>query len=349
MPATSVIVPVSASRPVIPVLPVRTVGPTGVTGPTGNTGPTGAGGAASTVTGPTGNTGSTGAVGAASTVTGPTGNTGPTGFGATGPTGAAGTPASAGATGSTGPTGAVGAASTVTGPTGNTGSTGSGATGPTGNTGPTGTGGGFERSQVKPTTATWGTQVNFGAASIANSTNGVVLTETSTSTSANHIRAVVQAFPGSGGTTDFTAYARFQRGWLPQKFIAGGLLLYESGTSKMVLYGFGGDTAGSSLLSIQNYTDGNTPSTTPFATNEAPSEPGYFWLKVVYNHTTTPNYSFYYSFDGATWIDLTWTENKTTFFTTNADNIGIWINTVRNAGASGVQNIGCSSWEITTP
>ena len=349
---------------VVPV-PLRTPGPAGPTGATGVTGPTGVTGSGNT--GPTGNTGPSGGPTGSTGVTGPTGSTGSTGpLGFTGPTGVTGAKGATGNAGSGGPVGATGPQGTGSiGPGGPTGATGAGgptgpSAGPTGATGPTGTAGvtgpsggptgptgvtgpasnmSPDRAVVTPTTSTWSTWVNQGGATLTNESWGVLLEETSTSTSVNHLRCKVNAFP----VGDFTAYARFTRAWFSQNFIAAGIVIRESATGKLVILRIGGDQS-AGKIGVDKYTDADTGVGALFQSN-TDVEPGVFWLKVTYVSGSTPNYVFSISYDGNAWNDIA-IMNKTTFFTTNGDQIGIFINTVQQSGAGFVQRVGCTSWEV---
>lgn len=195
------------------------------------------------------------------------------------------------------------------------------------------------RPLIKPTTAILPTWVNQASASISDNQWGVLLQETCISTGTNHLRGRVQAFPGG----DWTAIARFTRGWQSRDFIQGGLMIRESSTGKIVTMQVGGASA-TSRLNVTKWSDADTPGATIFAENNEP-EPGVWWFKVVYVSGSTPNYSFYMSFDGYTWWPMG-TMNKTTHFTTDGNQIGIWINTVTAAGTGGIDYLGCSSWEI---
>lgn len=334
---------------IVPV-PVRTpgaIGPTGstgVTGPTGSTGPSGVTGTVGPTgpsggpTGATGISGPTGATGA----TGPLGFTGPTGpSGRQGVTGPAGSQGPAGLNGSTGATGATGANSSVTGPTGSVGATGpsggpTGATGPTGTPGVTGPSGG-PTGVTGPTGATGSVQPFFIAPTIPVSSSfatvlgsavtvtdiggyGIVF-ESDTTGTTDDIRGRVQTIPGSWTS----AVMRCVRGWQEINYASGGLVLYESGTGKLITFSAGHPGGG---IEIGKWT-GLTSFATDYYNNS--NEVGHtdLYLRIDYDGS---NYTWSWSQDGTTYVKLL-TKSKSDFFTTAADNIGFYLDLNGNGGS----------------
>lgn len=324
MPVSNITVPI-----VIPAVPVRIVsgpsGPTGVTGATGSTGtfgPTGPSGGPTGATGHNGVDGATGPTGAGG-VTGPSG--GPTG--STGPTGASGT------IGATGATGATGAPSTVTGPTGAAGS--AGATGPTGATGAIGTTGptGYAPliiTPVIPTLSTFPTVV--GTAITATNVSGYGITfESDTSGTNDDVRALVMSIPGG----NWTAVMRCVRGYIISNFVAGGLVMRESGTGKLICISM--SAGGLELAKRTNLTTFSADYNI-VAAETARSD---MFFKVVYDGT---NYTWYHSPDGVVYAKIT-AKAKADFFTTAADQIGLFVNLNGNAASTHV-TLGVTHWTI---
>jgi hypothetical protein len=173
---------------------------------------------------------------------------------------------------------------------------------------------------TKPTLATFSTSVQ--APTATDNSFGILLSETPAGTGANNVRSVYKAIPGGA---NWTAIAKFGRGWITRDFVSGGLALRESGTAKIIAAKIGGPAA--QEVGVDKWTNATTFSAGYQNWGDLHAME---WIKLVVDAT---NYTWYVSSDGHAWAQILAATAKNNFFTTAADQIGFYLNTNVSAGA----------------
>jgi hypothetical protein len=173
---------------------------------------------------------------------------------------------------------------------------------------------------IKPTLATFATSVQSPTAS--DNSFGILLSETPAGTGANNVRSVYKAIPGGA---NWTAIAKFGRGWITRDFVSGGLVLRESGTAKIIAAKIGG--AATQEVGVDKWTNATTFSASYANWGDLHAME---WIKLVVD---AANYTWYVSSDGHAWAQILAATAKNNFFTTAADQIGFYLNTNVSAGA----------------
>jgi hypothetical protein len=173
---------------------------------------------------------------------------------------------------------------------------------------------------TKPTLATFATSVQSPTAS--DNSFGILLSETPAGTGANNVRSVYKAIPGGA---NWTAIAKFGRGWITRDFVSGGLVLRESGTAKIIAAKIGG--AATQEVGVDKWTNATTFSASYANWGDLHAME---WIKLVVD---AANYTWYVSSDGHAWAQILAATAKNNFFTTAADQIGFYLNTNVSAGA----------------
>jgi hypothetical protein len=148
------------------------------------------------------------------------------------------------------------------------------------------------------------------------------------------IRAQVESIPAG----NWTATMGLSRGFPLTHFVQGGLIMRESGTSKLI---FGPKWDHTNGIGVDKWTNLTTASATYVDEAATPLD---MFARIIYDGT---NYTWQYSIDGEVWIQLL-KKAKADFFTTAADQIGYAVNLNANAGtfASWPLQLGVWHWFI---
>lgn len=161
------------------------------------------------------------------------------------------------------------------------------------------------------------TWVNQGTATASDQANGGIFL-LAAAASGDSLKCLVKA-----ATPPFTVIAKFKPAILTVNFASFGLLLRESGTSKILNFPLG------PTVGVNYYTAATTFSAGLVAAGAL--IPGVFWQKIQHDGT---NLKFSVSGDGVNWIQV-WTEAKAAHFTTDANQVGWFANSNNATYAAG--------------
>ncbi len=154
------------------------------------------------------------------------------------------------------------------------------------------------------------TWINQGGASAADTAQGLFLS--APGSGGDSLRCLVESVPG----TPWTVTMAFLANFVPQDYMSSGIVLVESGTGKLINFGFGYDSQ--PLVRVVYWDDVNSPDSIPTSVPIPPGPLLFFRVTDDGVHLT-----FSVSSDGLDFTVVYLQTNRNAFFTTGPDQVGI--------------------------
>lgn len=192
-------------------------------------------------------------------------------------------------------------------------------------------GGAARASLVVPTAADFSTWLSQNSNTVTDLDDGVELFNGNRS-GGDTITARLRAIPA----TSWDLRIGCVRGYVPQQYMIAGLILRESGTNKILTWGFAHRSGGGTFL---NRWDGNSFNTGRYSSNQERKMRS--WFRVVKNGT---NIEFYSSDDPTDYGDKLFQQSITTDFTSAPNQWGFFMNANNNDSPAGDGRLHVIDW-----